>query len=422
MKRSLALCVSALCALALRTAAPADPPAWWDHQDDSKDAVDGSGPPAAENYKLANLGQAKWFATLAHGAMRERLPGGAAFDLIQLFPPPPDPAPQSYIDAQFKPLNLGQLKFLAKPFYDRMLAGGYDTRAAIEQDVTSYLPGWSHPYPWDPSTPAGENFKPANLGQLKMVFSFDIDAMGQSHLGGDGFRPVQWTAHAGTGAQYPADEGSSLKKTAPQTAWDSDAISSTTMRSDGKLRFSVKDPSPTFPKALVIGLSAANPDSNYTSIDYGLFFQGTDPIQVFESGQGSQQTWPGPAASDVFEIRRSGNTIEFSRNGVVFHSLTATSTPPLMVDTSFLQKDGEIHKCEYSGFFAEDSDADNDGIVDWWEHQHGLDPNSTSDGDLDADGDGFSNLSEFVAGSDPTDVASHPGSAGVPFELLNPGQ
>ena len=51
-------------------------------------------------------------------------------------------------------------------------------------------------------------------------------------------------------------------------------------------------------------------------------------------------------------------------------------------------------------------DSDGDGIPDWWELWHGLNPYDPSDAALDSDGDGVSNLDEYLAGTDPMDAAS----------------
>ena len=47
------------------------------------------------------------------------------------------------------------------------------------------------------------------------------------------------------------------------------------------------------------------------------------------------------------------------------------------------------------------ADSDADGMPDWWELKHGLDPADPSDASGDADSDGLCNLDEFRAGSDP---------------------
>jgi hypothetical protein len=57
----------------------------------------------------------------------------------------------------YAPVNLGQLKYVAKPFYDRLIFSGY-----------------TNSYPWTPTLADDKNYALANLGQLKYVFSFDL--------------------------------------------------------------------------------------------------------------------------------------------------------------------------------------------------------------------------------------------------------
>jgi hypothetical protein len=52
-------------------------------------------------------------------------------------------------------------------------------------------------------------------------------------------------------------------------------------------------------------------------------------------------------------------------------------------------------------------DTDGDGLPDAWETAHGLSAADPADAALDLDGDGQSNLTEYRAGTSPTDATSH---------------
>ena len=46
-------------------------------------------------------------------------------------------------------------------------------------------------------------------------------------------------------------------------------------------------------------------------------------------------------------------------------------------------------------------DTDHDGMPDTWEIKHQLNPASTGDGTLDTDDDGYTNVEEYLNGTDP---------------------
>jgi pectate lyase len=48
------------------------------------------------------------------------------------------------------------------------------------------------------------------------------------------------------------------------------------------------------------------------------------------------------------------------------------------------------------------ADADNDGMPDAWEVKYGLNPNKADDNSADKDGDGYTNIEEYLNGTDPT--------------------
>ena len=47
-------------------------------------------------------------------------------------------------------------------------------------------------------------------------------------------------------------------------------------------------------------------------------------------------------------------------------------------------------------------DSDNDGMPDEWEGRHGLNSADPSDANLDKDHDGYTNIEEYLNGTDPT--------------------
>lgn len=83
----------------------------------------------------------------------------------------------------FSPCNLGQIKAIAKPFYDRLSAVGYDSRANLI--ARGYPQTWDYTFPWNPDTAQEENYVPGNLGQLKMIFSFSLTGFDTSHTDAD---------------------------------------------------------------------------------------------------------------------------------------------------------------------------------------------------------------------------------------------
>jgi len=179
MKR-IAIVVSAV--LIAVSAYAVDPPVWWSGSNTRIIQENGE----ENNYAPANLGQLKHVAKQAKAHLDATFAGGgggagsAVNALVDSFEPR---AGQSYSQAEidqflkenYAPINLGQLKAVAKPFYDRLLAAGYDTKANLI--ARGYPANWAYDYPWNPSTPTSENYAPANIGQLKLVFSFDASGL-----------------------------------------------------------------------------------------------------------------------------------------------------------------------------------------------------------------------------------------------------
>jgi hypothetical protein len=175
MKKTLFL-IAALVVFAEVSAAP---PAWWSAPA-TQVVQTGS---TASNYAPANLGQLKHFAAQAkkHLDLTLASVGGAGPEINAIVGSFEPRQGQGYTQAQidafkqqnYAPINLGQLKAVAKPFYQRLVALGYPAKSSLLARG-GYDPSWTAPYPWNPDTDKAENYALANLGQLKMVFSFAI--------------------------------------------------------------------------------------------------------------------------------------------------------------------------------------------------------------------------------------------------------
>jgi hypothetical protein len=148
----------------------ANVPTWW--------AEFGVGPVATEqsdvaimagNYQPALLGQAKFMAYQAYLAMEAEEQGSAG------------PAIEALVlgfstdeEDNYQILLLGQLKAIALPFYERFNERNYDVSKWVAVTSADY------PYPWkDPATYTDDdmemNYSPANVGQMKYLFSFGLE-------------------------------------------------------------------------------------------------------------------------------------------------------------------------------------------------------------------------------------------------------
>jgi hypothetical protein len=162
------LVLSLFCALsAALLAAPVPPgkpasfPSWWFSQGvivplNSTNAapVWPNSYPTSDDFAIVNQGQLKNFATQGYGELEAVAPSyvwsttqGA--NLTSLITGWTQTGGDNYAV-----INLGQLKTVAKPFYDVLSEIGYNTT-----------------YPWS-GTP--DDFAAANIGQVKNVFSFDV--------------------------------------------------------------------------------------------------------------------------------------------------------------------------------------------------------------------------------------------------------
>jgi hypothetical protein len=146
----------------------AAPPAWWTATNPMNTSI--ITPGATPNpLGPVNQGQLKNVAKKAALYLDQTLPAPGAGPEIQALV-----AGFSHdAAATFQPVNLGQLKAVAKPFYVRLQQVGFDTKQSLRSHG---VPDWAYSFPWNTTNPipTEDNYAPANIGQLKWVFSFEI--------------------------------------------------------------------------------------------------------------------------------------------------------------------------------------------------------------------------------------------------------
>jgi hypothetical protein len=165
-----------LCSLclfvAIFSALAAGYPQWWT---DRGVVTTGDGT-VTNDFAPATAGQLKWIATNAMDELNEHLPGGAGTQVNAFV--------SGFTSSNnYVPVLIGHAKTVAVPFYNRLIAVGYATN-----------------YPWLASTNPPNDYAPANIGQVKKLFGFDltydgngdgVPDWGQADADGDGL-PDYW--------------------------------------------------------------------------------------------------------------------------------------------------------------------------------------------------------------------------------------
>ncbi len=115
--------------------------------------------------------------------------------------------------------------------------------------------------------------------------------------------------------------------------WDAEARTAVIYAGTVSVEFSVA--SPIISSEFTIGLSADNPDTDYTSIDFSLAIA-SGAMFVIENN-GAFVNLGAPILSDVWRVTRTmpSGAVTYYKNGVLVHTSVGTSVATLLVDSSF---------------------------------------------------------------------------------------
>ncbi|WP_344787352.1 RHS repeat-associated core domain-containing protein, partial [Postechiella marina] len=121
------------------------------------------------------------------------------------------------------------------------------------------------------------------------------------------------------------------------TGWNGGLATKGSFSNNGYIEYEAPQNNKTF----MVGLSSDNSSASYNSIDYALYTHSNNNVYVYESGSykgyfGSYQ------AEDIFRVERTGSTIKYSKNGIVFYTSTSSSSGTLIGDGSIYSNQGKI--------------------------------------------------------------------------------
>ncbi len=409
---------------------------------------------ASDDYAALVQGQLKNFATAAFDELEEKLPGGAGPDATTLV----KSWFQTYAEAgaghaagdfildstgrripattestdDFTVLNLGQLKAIAKPFYDQLIQVGYVTV-----------------YPWTNSAAPADDFVIANLGQAKNLFSFDVSQFAA-------VTPVaEWKFEDGSGNTATDSSGhgnnGSLTFASTDSVWSTDAFeghgalhfhggagaeSMSANNSSGQLfaqtsgaPFSITlwFKAPAVPSGAAYSLlstaDAANPNTSgfRCALDNGVLPGASGPrIRFWSSDDGGTVdiSSTSPISADQWHhlaITYNGGAATLYLDGNPVDPVSGSITPnalPFILGSQIVTAgpcdflgnidDVQIYSTALnaSAITAQyNIDHDHNGLADRWELLYfGA---IGQDADRDPDGDGLTNRDEFLGGTNP---------------------
>lgn len=371
-----------------------DDPAWW--TDPATGIYEGGAAPTSgyDHQSPVTIGQLKYVAAQAQAVLDQELApiGGAGADIDTLLSSFSTGEPENYA-----PVNVGQLKAVSANFFDRFEAIGFDPADAgwptslVLMDTSPGVTDNSPNYPWlDDQTP--ENYSPANIGQLKHLFSWDITTFAAGDLSqidtdGDGL-PDWWELQIIDAD--PNDGITGFADVLPGDDFDEDRISNIVEY--------LQSLNPT---------SAASNDGDTIPDDWELFY-----LQTLDYTENDTIADGGLTLAEAFEAGTDPNVTDTDGDGI----------------SDRYEKDNQLDLKDAGDRYK---DMDADGLNNWMEFFSGTSADLI-DSDNDGENDGedgwamdnnlqYPRVSESYVLIDLSDELQYPATGGGSLSIDNHG-
>ncbi|WP_338761216.1 T9SS type A sorting domain-containing protein [Bernardetia sp. ABR2-2B] len=134
-----------------------------------------------------------------------------------------------------------------------------------------------------------------------------------------------------------------LTKSTATTGWTTKAFSEGKVVSDGGIVFTAEESD----NAYMVGLSYTKGATGFASIDYAIYLTSAATVVVYEKGVlrggfGSYQN------GDIFEIKRVGATLQYTKNGTAFRTVGGVLAGDLIADATMLTANGRIPQVQFT--------------------------------------------------------------------------
>ncbi|MDB5274087.1 MAG: hypothetical protein JWO58_2454 [Chitinophagaceae bacterium] len=149
-----------------------------------------------------------------------------------------------------------------------------------------------------------------------------------------GEEQVRWKA---SDLNYVIASTNNLSKFQSNGNWDGGAASWNTVSNNGYFQFTATETN----TLRAAGLSTANANANFNTIQYAFYLTAAGAVQIQESGtnRGTFGTYIG---GDIFKITVESSLVKYYQNGNLLYISTVAPTLPLLVDVSINSINGTI--------------------------------------------------------------------------------
>ena len=156
--------------------------------------------------------------------------------------------------------------------------------------------------------------------------------------------PVRWKLSDLTRDAVPLNGNGLIRL--QSSGWNCGGFSWNKVNNNGYMEFTVGETN----KARMIGLSATNPNADWTSIQFAIYLTSAGTFDVRQSGNTIAIPGGTYATNDVFRIAVDNAVVKYFKNGILIYTSLLAPSLPLSVDCSINETGGTVRNVIITNF------------------------------------------------------------------------